>query len=877
MVCRKASKNGGAGIFIRDSLEYSELDLSKFNLEQNLEISGIKLANLEVAIVSLYRSPCGNMDLFFDNFEQAIKKVLQHTSKLVIGGDFNIPFHKTTDTVTTTFVNILRSLNLVAINKAPTRNDSCLDNILVNFSRDCYELKVLNDCISDHNPLLLNLKLDRSCRPNETVTSSKKCMRKQNETQIKLFAESLESERWEIIDTYKRKEIDIETLFNSFLKTYNNIWYLSSPLVKISVKSKQTKKLLWYNEDLKRGREIMLGYFDVFKNLRKTGSQHMEAAYNLYKFFKKEYRKKLNLAKRACFENHIEGASNKCKAAWEVISSETQNNTGVTPTTLDPHLTNQYFIQSVADIQTNIDNTDILATNLLANTLTNCVPQFTWSLITPTDVTKVAAKLSNSKTSDFYGISNYIVKNTIKHISSPLAFIFNQCLLHGYFPDLLKISKVLPVYKKGDRSLPQSYRPISIVPILSKVFESIMYHQLNQHFESNNIISNNQHGFRTNKSTTSAVTEIVVKALHAFEQRESVALTLIDLSKAFDCVNHGILLDKLKIYGISENSINILQSYLSNRVQYVSVQAQQSTTLSVATGVPQGSVLGPFLFIIFINDLPSNVLSNIVIYADDTTLFSSNKQLNTLKENMDASHSLALNWFTSNRLICNQEKTQNLLLSLSENYEDQSVKLLGFHLDSKLNWKSHIDHVCRKISRVLYLMWKLRDFVSCEYLRVAYFAFFQSHISYGIVLWGHSNAVNDILLIQKKVVRTISRSSSLEHCKPLFINLKFMTVINLYIFHILVYTKLHITDFNTRQDFHQHNTRGKNKLDLPQHRLVKTGNSFKFNCITFYNKLPASATMTPFNIFKLKISNWLICNPFYSLKEFLDSDINIIF
>lgn len=164
-----------------------------------------------------------------------------------------------------------------------------------------------------------------------------------------------------------------------------------------------------------------------------------------------------------------------------------------------------------------------------------------------------------------------------------------------------------------------------------------------------------------------------------------------------------------------------------------------------------------------------------------------------------------------------------------------------------------------------------------EYLRSCYFALFQSHISYGLILWGHSPFVTKILTIQKKVIRTLCRAAPRDHCRPLFIDMKLLTVVNLYIYQVLVYTKSNIQFFTSRQLIHSHFTRNNNRLDLPYHRLSKVGSSYKINCVKFYNKMHVSAQDTSLNNFKNKLINWLQLNPFYSIQEFLDTNVDIVF
>lgn len=619
----------------------------------------------------------------------------------------------------------------------------------------------------------------------------------------------------------------------------------------------------------------MLNIFNVYKCLRDRGSVQTPVAYAAYLASKRAYRVNLITAKRQAYEQFIETSSNKYKAAWEVINFE-KCPLPSKDAQLDPELTNNFFLNSVTELSRNLPPISSSFTDFLGNTpsLPNC---FHWKVISIEDLVKIVAKLSNSRSMDFYWLSNNIIKKTIHAIKKPLTFVFNKCLEQGFFPDSLKVSKVIPIYKKGAKDIPQSYRPVSIVPIFSKILETVMHQQLYKYFEHSNLLSESQFGFRTGRSTTSAVLEVVNNSLQAFENKESVALSLLDLSKAFDCVPFDIIIYKLQHYGISNSACQIIISYLSNRKQFVSIKGSKSSMKDVTIGVPQGSVLGPFFFTVVMNDLPSNLSVKSVIYADDTSLFSCDKREDFLQAQINTAQNEALNWFTSNKLHCNPDKTQNLLLSLSSIEPSQPVKLLGFYIDSKLSWSDHVNSVCSRISRVSFLMWKLCDLVSFEHLRSCYFAFFQSHISYGLILWGHSSRVTDILIIQKKVVRTLCGAKFLEHCRPLFIQAKILTVINLYIYHILIYTKANLNLFSTRQNFHLHATRYNYKLDLPQHCLSKTGSSHVVNCIRFFNKLHFSAHTTELNNFKSKLATWLQANPFYSIDEFLNIDAGFTF
>lgn len=228
-----------------------------------------------------------------------------------------------------------------------------------------------------------------------------------------------------------------------------------------------------------------------------------------------------------------------------------------------------------------------------------------------------------------------------------------------------------------------------------------------------------------------------------------------------------------------------------------------------------------------------------------------------------------------NKLICNENKTQSILFSLSQNQDNQSVKLLGFHLDPKLKWESHIENLNKRLSRVNFLFWKLKPLVNIDYLKLAYFGLFQSHLQYGLIVWGHSSHIHSTLLLQKKIIRTIAGAGPADHCRPLFVSLGILTLVNLYIYSVLIFTKTNTHEFYTRQDTHEHNTRNKRALDTPHHRLALTGNSFRINCIRFYNKLPESVKSANLSVFKSKITSWLTSNPFYKLNEFLEMRVMI--
>lgn len=280
------------------------------------------------------------------------------------------------------------------------------------------------------------------------------------------------------------------------------------------------------------------------------------------------------------------------------------------------------------------------------------------------------------------------------------------------------------------------------------------------------------------------------------------------------------------------------------------------------------------LFLIIINDLPCNVKSKSVLYADDTTFLCQSNDLHLLNTLSDSVSASASEWFTANAFLLNENKTQHLVFSNKNNFINNngsdSVKFLGMMLDCRLTWSKHVEFLSIRLSRVIYLLKNLTKLITPSYARCAYFSFFQSVYRYGLIFWGNCSKVKEILILQKKAIRILSKANRLDHCKPLFVNLEILTVINLYIFDVFIYTLNHIENYSLVSSSHAYSTRNNRNIIIPNVRLHKTDESYKIIGLKIYNKIPKHYYDLPMNVFKNRFYQWLLRNPFYRIEEFLN-------
>ena len=364
------------------------------------------------------------------------------------------------------------------------------------------------------------------------------------------------------------------------------------------------------------------------------------------------------------------------------------------------------------------------------------------------------------------------------HISIPLTSIINNSIGTGIFPNELKRARVVPIFKKGSSENPNNYRPISILNTISKIFERHVANQLREFLTENNIIHPTQSGFRKSHSCLSALTYMIDTWMKEIDEGNIVGCIFLDLQKAFDLVDHKILLHKLKLYHFSRETLAWFQSYLDARYQYVQHKSLRSNEKATSTGVPQGSILGPLLFLLYVNDLPLSITnSSLDMYADDSTLYVSGKNKAAIQTFLQTDADNICNWCANNNMAINPSKSKCMVvgskykvkkaeeLNITINNESiQNVtnqKILGVNVDNHLEWNLQIKDVCCRINSKLYMFKMISPYISQDMKLLFYNAYILPIFDYCFTIWGTCNLAQLYKLskLQKRAARIILNES----------------------------------------------------------------------------------------------------------------------
>ena len=529
--------------------------------------------------------------------------------------------------------------------------------------------------------------------------------------------------------------------------------------------------------------------------------------------YDKTYTTLRRAAKRSHYTRTFEACKNDLKQTWNTIREVTglSKRSGFDLPAVFTHNKQAYEgPRSIAEGFNTFFST--IGPKLAAKIPQTSPSAFKSYLPTPTEEQFFFRSLSEKKILDIIGkmkpktssgadfVSNKLLKTIAPVIIAPLQYMINLSLSKGVVPDQVKIAKIIPIYKMaGPKDDFNSYRPISILSSFGKLIEKVVCNQLMGYLMENNLLYQHQYGFRSGCNTTHPLlhfTDKIFEALSSTPAKFNLSV-FIDLKKAFDTVDFEILLAKLKHYGVRGTENEWFRSYLSNRTQYVIINGVKSSSQVVKCGVPQGSVTGPLLFLIFINDICRATELFTLLYADDTTFQLSGEDLSILYLQVNQELEKARRWFQANKLTLNTDKTkymifknpnlkqhvhygvlsigQDVISRVGHNCNETSFKFLGHHVDDKLSWTSHVNQIASKLMSANFALSQAKNLLPKSIKLSVYRALFESHL-YSAPIWGAAcpSTVKRLNILQKRAVRLICNSKMNAHSEPLLADLNIL-------------------------------------------------------------------------------------------------------
>lgn len=868
----RIGRGGGVGIFFRDTFQCTLVSSS-----EDIEQLWIRLTICKVTFLvgSVYKPPSILYNVFLDHLENTISTFLCETDRIYCCGDFNINLFSVDSPAVAYFEKFLESLGAVQLVSKPTRvtmnTSTLLDYIVTTSESTVVNTDVINCELSDHDFIFFDLLLDRPHRPVEFRT-----YRAISQIDLIEFQRCLDATPFHLMLSMYDVNLKVDFLNNCLI----NLFDVHAPIV---TRKFSKPRLPWITSNIK----LLMTLRDNAK--QRYSSTKLQEHWQYYKSLRNFTATSIINEKRAYFR-HMSNSGDS-RSIWRNLRSMNIlkcKNHDIPQHLSDPNAINDYFINAIpASNGSSSYNYNFMDQEVFSHN------NFTFNIVETATVSDIILNLkSNAEGCD--GISAAMLRLCCPHIIPYVTHIINCCILDCIVPESWKLAIISPLPKVKN---PESYsdmRPISILPILSKVFEKIIQQQLAHYVSDCGILPMNQSGFRPGYSCTTAMLSVTDDILKATDMGLVTLLVLLDYSKAFDTVSHEILLSLLSFIGLSREAVNLLNGYLSNRRQVVFCNNNYSNSVAVTKGVPQGSVLGPLLFSIYTSQFLKNVkFAKTHIYADDTQLYLSfprdSWQEAMYRINYDLDYIFKIS--SLHNLLLNPNKSKCILFGnassvkyITEHFQVKinneripfytEVKILGLVLDNTLRYRQQISRYISNSYLALRTLYPHRKYLPISVKKSLCDAIVLSQFNYCAPVYHASiDACTSVRIqrIQNSCLRYIYGIRKFEHISHKLHDACWLNMfnrrklLNLCLFHrIIVQNKppYLCNRFSYRSDIHNVHVRFRGLISPPQHKLALYERSFSYQIYYLYNSVPVQFKLLGVGEFKRRMREQLLVGQF---------------
>ena len=814
---RKGKTGGGVAVLLREELTYRERpDLSKFleGVYESVFVEIVRGSGRRNEILGcLYRPPGGDLASFNEQLAQTLG-LLRGTDAYLMG-DFNVDLLKVSSHgPSADFMEGFTSMGFYPMISLPTRitdtTATLIDNIWTNNVAGRFGSGVLTVRISDHLPVFALVGGTREVSDGSKLKGKRRLI---NEAKIRRFADELESWSFDEIRA-QGVEANVARFRNEFRDMYNSFF----PWVDNKGSRKDLEKPWLNNTEFKA---LVGEKGDLYRAKVKHGLCE-EDDRRLVEVTKEVNQMRQRL-KREYFDLKLEERVGDLKGTWEVLGEVlrgkkghhrapicryfTKDGIGVTDGKSIAEGFCDFYCQVGPKLAAKIGKArqktyrDYLG-DRVSESLFLCPT-------TPAEVELLCQALVPGKGVGWDDISPRVIKGVARELSGSLSRLLNCCMREGHYPSCFKVARVVPVFKGEDPTVFSNYRPVSVLPILSQIFERVIQARLVKFLDKHRVIVDGQYGFRAGHSTAMAVLDLVERVRKAWSKGKVALGVLIDLKKAFDTVDHHLLVEKLQHYGVRGAASDLVRSYLENRSQFVTYGGYESDRGEVECGVPQGSVLGPLFFLVYVNDMVKACGSlELVLFADDTNIYAEDTSISGLFSKVNEGLAELSDWFKCNKLTLNLKKTEYIYFGGPKSWRPplerleiggeeirrvDGARFLGVWVDEGLRWTGQIERVRTKVAQLLGVIGRASSVIGSQNILSLYNGLVLPHLQYCLMVWGDLKSDRNLTLggsllrHQKRFAGLVAGVRGRYHADPLFARHKMLKLEDLYKLQLRVY------------------------------------------------------------------------------------------